>query len=332
MIGALIAKLILILTLALAGIAVPLKQLPIERLPYADEMEEAARIQQRAGELIKAEKLRRGIELAEEDVWEIGIMGPHFTAITTTSGGAAEKRTCQLPDFAALCVKYFHEAGLKPGDRVGANFSGSYPGLNLAAICAAEAMGLELVYSSSVGSSTYGANCPGYTFPEMLKTLYDAGLISRMPGMITLGGGGDMGWNMAGYELEDDEWIAEIEDMKARLLEEGLAYETNIESYSQDIAIHEALYGDVKAFVNAGGNGLGLGHNDGVILEVGSGLLEPQAVEVNEHSGFVERYLAKGIPVIHLLNVHALCEEGIPFDPVRPPEIGTSPVYYGGWR
>ena len=332
MIGAAVGKLILILVLTLGGFVAPLKDLPLERLPYADEMEEAARIQQRAGELIKAEKLRRGIELAEEDVWEIGIMGPHFTAITTTSGGEAEKRTCQLPDFAALCVKYFHEAGLQPGDRVGANFSGSYPGLNLAAVCAAEAMGLELVYSSSVGSSTYGANCPGYTFPEMLKTLYDAGLISRMPAMITLGGGGDMGWNMAGYALEDDEWIAEIEEMKARLIEEGLAYETDIENFAQDITIHEAVYGDVRAFVNAGGNGLGLGHNDGVILDIGNGLLEPQDVAVNEHSGFVERYLARGIPVIHLLNVHALCGEGIPFDPVRPPEIGTSPVYYGGWR
>ena len=74
------------------------------------------------------------------------------------------------------------------------------------------------------------------------------------------------------------------------------------------------------------------GNYDGVILDIGNGLLEPQDVAVNEHSGFVERYLARGITVIHLLNVHALGGEGIPFDPVRPPEIGTSPVYYGGWR
>ena len=74
MIGAAVGKLILILVLALGGFVAPLKDLPLERLPYADEMEEAARIQQRAGELIKAEKLRRGIELAEEDVWEIGIL------------------------------------------------------------------------------------------------------------------------------------------------------------------------------------------------------------------------------------------------------------------
>ncbi len=331
MIGALLAKLLLILAVALSGIAQPLREMPIERLPYADQMEEAARLHQKAGELIRAEKARRGIDLAEEDVWAIGIMGPHYTAITTTSAGEAEKRTSQLPDFAALCVKYFHEAGIRSGDRVGANFSGSYPGLNLAAVCAAEVMGLDFVYSSSVGSSTFGANCPGYTFPEMLKTLYDAGLISRMPGMITLGGGGDMGLNMAGYALEDDEWIEEIEAMKARLLEEGLVYE-NIESFSQDIAIHEEMYGDIKAFVNAGGNGLGLGGNDGVILSIGNGLLKPQDVTVNKRSGFVERYLAQGIPVIHLLNVHALCGEGIPFDPAAPPEIGTSPLYYGGWK
>ena len=327
MTGAWLIKLLLVLLSLLAGLAAPLKEADIQRLPYADVMEEAARLHQKAGELIKAEKLRRGIELAEEDVWGIGIMGPHYTAITTTSGGLEEKRTSQLPDFAALCVQYYVQAGLQPGDRVGANFSGSYPGLNLAALCAAEAMGLDFVYTSSVGSSTYGANCPGYTFPEMLQTLYTAGLISKMPGMITLGGGGDMGWNYAGYTLEDEEWIQEIEAMKERLVEAGLAYEI-IESTAQDISLHEALYGDIKAFVNAGGNGLALGGNDDIILSLGAGLLEPQKLEINSRSGLVERYLAKGIPVIHLLNVRALCQAGIPFDPASPPEIGRSPLYY----
>ncbi len=327
MTGGWLIKWILGILALLASWAAPLKEAQIQRLPYADVMEEAARLHQKAGELIKAEKLRRGAELAEEDIWGIGIMGPHYTSLTTTSGGLEEKRTSQLPDFAALCVKYYVKAGLERGDRVGANFSGSYPGLNLAALCAAEAMGLGFVYTSSVGSSTYGANCPEYTFPEMLKTLFEAGLISRMPGMITLGGGGDMGRNMAGYVLEDEEWIREIETMKERLIAEGLAYET-IESYAQDIALHEALYGEIKAFVNAGGNSLALGGNDAVILSLESGLLLPREMEVNERSGLVERYLNRGLPVIHLLSVRDLCAQGIPFDPARPPEIGTSPLYY----
>ncbi|MBP3729754.1 MAG: poly-gamma-glutamate system protein [Lachnospiraceae bacterium] len=327
MIGNVLKQLFLAFVLFLAGVASPLQEKEIRRLPYADVMEEAARLHQKAGELIKAEKLRRGAELAEEDIWGIGIMGPHYTSLTTTSGGLEEKRTSQLPDFAALCVKYYMEAGLEKGDRVGANFSGSYPGLNLAALCAAEVMGLDFVYTSSVGSSTYGANCPEYTFPEMLKTLFEAGLISKMPGMITLGGGGDMGRNMAGYVLEDEEWIREIETMKERLIAEGLAYES-IESYAQDIALHEALYGEIRLFVNAGGNSLALGGNDEVILALESGLLLPREMSVNERSGLVERYLDRGIPVVHLLSVRDLCAKGISFNPDRPPEIGTSPLYF----
>lgn len=297
-----------------------------EKLPCAETMVEAARLHEEAAALIRAEKIRRNVEISEEDILGIGLMGIQFSAITTTTAGVAEKRTAQLPDFAALMVKYFTEAGLQAGDRVGANFSGSYPGLNLAVICAAQVMELELVYSSSVGSSAYGANIPQYTFPEMLKTLHEAGLIRTMPGMITLGGGGDMGRNMMGYILEEPE---EIEEMIRRLEGAGLGPE-KIESYSQDIALHEALYGEIKAFVNVGGNSLGLGGNDAIILSIGAGLLEPRNLEINGQSGLVERYLARGIPTIHLLDVKGLCrQEGICFDPAIRVDPGLMPLYYG---
>lgn len=299
------------------------------RLPYAKVMEKAVKLHEEATRLIREEKAARGIPLSGEDKLGIGLLGEDFSAIMTTSAGLPEKRTSQLPDFAALVVKYFQEAGLRKGDAVGANFSGSYPGFNLAVLCAAEAMGLELRYTTSVGSSAYGANNPEYTFPEMVKTLYDAKLISRMPLLITLGGKGDMGLNMMGYILEEPEDIKAIEDMKERLVREGLAY-ARIESFAQDIALHEELYGEIDCFVNAGGNGLGLGSSeDSFMLKAGNGLLKPQAVEIRPNSSLTERYLAKGIPTIHLLAVKKLCEEsGIPFDPDELPETGTLPLYY----
>ena len=300
-----------------------------DKLPYAKVMEKAAQLHARCTEKIREEREARGLALSEEDKLGIGLLGEDFTAIMTTSAGLPEKRTSQLPDFAALVVKYFKEAGLKKGDAVGANFSGSYPGFNLAVLCAAEVMGLDLRYTTSVGSSAYGANLPEYTFPEMAKTLYDAKLITRMPVLITLGGKGDMGLNMMGYVLEEPEDIQKIEEMKARLIAAGLGW-AEIENFSQDIALHEELYGEIKAFVNAGGNGLGLGSSeDSFMLKAGNGLLEPQTVEITAHSGLTERYLAKGLPTIHLLAVKKLCEEnGIPFDPDGIPEIGTSGVYY----
>ena len=300
-----------------------------DKLPYAKVMEKAARLHSEAARLIREEKAARGIPLSEGDKLGIGLLGEDFTAIMTTSAGLPEKRTSQLPDFAALVVHYFYEAGLKKGDAVGANFSGSYPGFNLAVLCAAEVMGLDLRYTTSVGSSAYGANIPQYTFPEMVKTLYEAKLISWMPKMVTLGGGGDMGRNMMGYFLEDEEAIAEIEEMIERLKASGLA-PAEIENYAQDIALHEEAYGEIRAFVNAGGNGLGLGASeDSFMLKAGNGLLKVQPAEITARSGLTERYLAKGLPTIHLLAAGKLCEEsGIPFDPDELPEIGTSAVYY----
>ena len=50
-----------------------------------------------------------------------------------------------------------------PGDRVGAAFSGSFPGLNLAVLSACQVMEVELVYICSAGASTYApAQCQGY--------------------------------------------------------------------------------------------------------------------------------------------------------------------------
>ena len=101
-------------------------------------------------------------------------------------------------------------------------------------------------------------------------------------------------------------------------------------------AIHDGMYDFSREYILNAVDGilqrLNTDYLDILLLHRPDALMEPQDVAVNEHSGFVERYLARGIPVIHLLNVHALCGEGIPFDPVRPPEIGTSPVYFGGWR
>ena len=84
--------------------------------------------------------------------------------------------------------------------------------------------------------------------------------------------------------------------------------------------------------MNAGGNSLGLGSSDNTrMLSLGSGLLAPQPIQISPNSGLTERFFAKGIPTIHLLNVRALCtESGIPFDPKTLPAIGAAAMYYGG--
>ena len=173
------------------------------RVSYADQMQEAAALHRQVVAAVKEERLRRGYPLVPEDTLQIGLMGEHITAITTSLGAMEAKRTAQIPDFAALCVRLFREAGLKAGDRVGACFSGSFPGLDLAVLCAAKVMDLDIVYFCTLGASNYGANLPGYVMPEMVQTAVRAGLLSVMPSTVSMGGSGDRGSNMQGYALEE---------------------------------------------------------------------------------------------------------------------------------
>lgn len=294
------------------------------RVPYADEMQEAAVLHRRVVAAVKEERLQRGYALVPEDTLQLGLMGEHITSITTSLGAMEAKRTAQIPDFAALCVRLFREAGLKAGDRVGACFSGSFPGLDLAVLCAAQVMDLDIIYFCTLGASNYGANLPGYVMPEMVQTAMRAGLLSVMPSTVSMGGSGDRGSNMQGYALEETE---EIDEMIARLEREGIPLSA-YPDFTENITVHMDLLGDIKAFVNVGGNILGLGNED-VSLGYGQGLLKPADPVIKDSSGLVERYLSRNVPVIHLLNIKQLCAEtGVPYDPVSIPADGTSAVYY----
>jgi len=251
-------------------------------------------------------------------------MGTELTAITTTLGDPAAKRTAQTPDMAALCVRLLTQAGVKGGDRVGACMSGSFPGLNIALVCACEAMGAQLVYTASVGASSYGANLCDFTSPEMLLKLCQAGVLNTPPASVSAGGDYDSGTNMLGHILEED---ALIEDTLARVQNTGVNFVCHPD-LADNVAYHAGLYGDIDCFVNVGGTVVGSGANY-VVLGLGQGLIRAEGITYRPDSGLLEYYLAQGVPAIHLLNVKQLClEYAIPFDPVELPEPGTSPVYY----
>lgn len=315
------ALLLLFLTAAAALIYVTGNRV---RLSYAEEMEAASRLHVKVVQAVKEERLARGYALVPEDTLELGLLGEEITAITTSLGNLEAKRTSQLPDMAALFVRLLHEAGVKKGDTVGASFSASFPGADLALLCAADVMGVKVIYSATIGASNYGANLPDYVLPEMIKTAVDAGLLSTMPQMVSLGGDGDRGDNMLGYRMEETE---EIEAMISRLKEEGFTL-LEFDSFEADIAYRMERMGDITAFVNVGGNILGIGNNE-ASLSFGQGLLKPSKPVLSAKSGLVEQYLALGVPTVHFLNLKQLCAEtGVPFDPLSVPEIGTSEVYY----
>ena len=271
---------------------------------------------------IRGYKEELGIPMAEEDIHQTGMIGERFTGITTTVGAIEAKRTTAWPDMGALCVRLLYEAGVRPGDTVGAGFSGSFPGMNLAVVAACESMGVKLVCISSVGASTYGATNPELTFPEMMWRLEQDGLVETCSAAVTIGGDDDIGANMMDQEL--------VGQIRGRLLDEGLPL-VEEPDFQRNLAWRESLYqeqGPIDRFVAVGGNltSMGLGESG---ITLGQGVLNPARTPVlDENSGLVQRYLAQGLPVINLLNIRKLVTDyGLPFDPVDWPPIGESAVY-----
>ena len=114
--------------------------------PDFDQKRAAAELMQVCMDRIRLYKEEAGLTLSEEDIHGTWLIGAPYTMVTTTIGALEAKRTTASPDMAALAVQLLKEAGVGPGDRVGAAFSGSFPGLNLAVLSACQVMEVELVY------------------------------------------------------------------------------------------------------------------------------------------------------------------------------------------
>ncbi len=101
-----------------------------------------------------------------------GIIGDEFTPLTTSLGDVEAKRTSTNPAFAALLVKFFHDAGLKRGDVVAVGASGSFPALLLATLSTSRVLGLEPIVIYSIGASMYATPTSlEFTFVDMLSGL-----------------------------------------------------------------------------------------------------------------------------------------------------------------
>lgn len=297
---------------------------------YYEMQVQAARQLESCFAAVRAYKSELGIPISEEDLHETGMIGESYTGITTTLGAVEAKRTTAWPDMGALCVRLLYEAGVRPGDTVGAGFSGSFPSMNLALITACESMGVKLVCIGSVGASTYGANNPALTFPEIMERLYQDGLIHTQNAVVTMGGEDDVGTDM------DPDLSSEI---RQRLKAQGLNL-VEEPDYQKNLAMRQEVYrtqGPIQCFVAVGGNltSMGLGESG---ISLGQGVLSPARTPIlNEESGLVQIYLADGLPVINLLNIKKLAADyGLPFDPLVWPSIGQSAVYYNaqypkGW-
>src|SRR6266702_57770 len=243
-----------------------------------------------------------------------GLIGIEYSDITTSLGDLPAKQTSLNPSFAALIVKWLKEAGVKRGDRIAVSFSGSFPALNLAVLCASEAMDLKPVIISSVGASVYGANIYGFTWLDMEKRLNDIGLLHRRSTYASLGG---IMENHGGlYETGIQEGEAAIARSGVEYLHEG-----NFKAVERDTLRRMQLYfakGRPAAYVNVGGNVTAIGWVNETHL-LSNGLLRSFPLCDSPLRGLLFRMHEKGVPVINLLNIERLAAANLL--PVAPSEL-----------
>lgn len=302
------------------GVALTLLTRSTALRPDYDVMLAAAQKMQQTERALTGMITDQGIALEPEDINRTGLIGPQWSPLTSSLGVLEAKRTSLNPNFAALLAAYYRDAGLKPSDAIAVGLSGSFPGLGLAALSAADVMGLEARVIASYGSSMYGGSRPEMTTIRMLKFLSEQGLLSFDMLAVSPGGEGDQGHNPYWEDARSVVLTLAEEDGYRLLDEPDLA--ANIEK-------RIALYGkDVKAFVNVGGALANLGA-EGMSLTVRPGLTRTlDTMPDSPVRGAMLEHLAHGVPVIHLLNVRALAlDNGMPYDPVPLPKPGEGGVY-----
>lgn len=272
-------------------------------------------------ETIRELKQDMGLEIdPTADINSTGMIGLDYSFITTTIGALDAKRTSTNPNMAAVVVDMFTELGLQPGDQVAVNCSGSFPALNIAVMCAIDVLELEPCLISSFGSSTHGANDPDLTYLDMEHHLYSKGLLGHRSDLFSIGGMEDVGKEMP-------------PELVARIVSRLTGY--GYEQFYDDDLLHNitARYqfyrrqGDIKCFINVGGNDASFGDSNVMVYTDGGILTE--LPEKDRSTGLVQLFLKDGIPVIHLLNIKSLATEyGLPIDPVPLPPVGEGGVYF----
>ena len=321
-------KLLRFCALILLLLAYILLQITKTAVPAADYDRKlaASRQAQECFQAISRLKDQMGLESdPTADINETGLIGLEYSFITTTIGNLEAKRTSTNPNMAAVVVDMFTELGLQPGDCIAINCSGSFPALNIAVLCAVQQMELEPYLISSFGASTHGANDPALTWLDMEHHLYREGLIAHRSNLFSIGGMEDVGREM-------DPTLRETITKRIQGYGYELFYEEDlIHNVCSRYEIYRAQ-GDIKCFINVGGNDASFGDSN-IMVHADGGILTALP-EKDNSTGLVQLFLKDGIPVIHLLNIKTLAADyGLPIDPVPLPAPGEGGVYFeAGYR
>ncbi len=285
---------------------------------------EAAQKMAQALSVIRENRAAAGWALDEvNDPDQSALIGLQYSIITTGEGDLGAKLTSINPNFAAVVLQMLKDAGVKSGDKAAVAFTGSFPALNIAVLTACEVLGVEPVIITSVGSSMWGANNPDFTWLDMEKALYDAGVIRHRSVAASIGGGDDIGRSLsrAGRAAV----IQAIERNSIPLIEASSLQDA--QAKRREIYREQAQGKSYRVFINVGGGVATLGHPENRDL-IPPGLNKTYLQLNYPQSGILHEFWEKGVPVIHLANVNEIARRyGLPLSPVPLPPVGSGEIF-----
>lgn len=276
----------------------------------------------RAFAAVRKERERRQIPLLPElDPAQSGLIFRPATSITTSSGVLSAKQTSINPNFAALFLAFYLELGLKRGDAIAIGVTGSFPAWNIAALIAAEKLGLEPLVIASAAASDYGASDEAFSWLDIATFLKDAGILQTRTLAASLGGLEDLGTGLspAGAKV--------LEEAIAKSGAERLHSTSYDESLTERLAIYDrAREGrPIRAYVNIGGGAVSFGRSRAT-GQFSIGINQPRE-DVSTES-VMGVFLSRGVPVIQLVQVVELARRyGLPVRPKTMPIPGAGAVF-----
>ncbi len=281
---------------------------PVARVPreIADRARGAEMAMKRAAQVIgQAREAEAVASEAPGGGAMSSLVGAELTPITSTFGNLEAKRVATNPAWASVLVLRLYEAGLRRGDVAVAGLSGSFPGLNAALVIACQSIGVDVFAISSVTASSWGANQPGFTWPEMEIRLVRAGVIRQASIAVTAGGAGDRALDLEpdGRALARQIAKAASVAMRVPLLEPS--------DFEDAVALRLLAYKrasgtrPIQLYVNVGGTEASLGRS-AAVLHLKNGFLPGVPFDFSRDRGVMARFAERGVRVLTLLNVRDL--------------------------
>lgn len=234
------------------------KNLVVETKGYTQKLQ-AAELTEKAFDLTQRYFMSKGyLCKSMGDVSCTGLIGLSMTEITTDSGDLYAKRSSVNPNMAAIFVQWLSQLNLQEGDTVAVQETGSYPALDIAMLSAIKTLKLKPLIIFSAGASQFGANRPGFTWPDIYRNLVEKGIFDFDVLGITLGGSHDNGYGMtpgAILKLNDA-----IKRNDFKVINIPYKDSTNT-SVAKRLEMYKEAAGNdsIKAYINVGGNMASIG-------------------------------------------------------------------------